>query len=104
MLTTYRQNEYLKQTCELIFYEEAYYEFFCKNLEHSKTLCFPHKFKNCLTAYSTFPLGYHVAGEGNLIPSEWDYLGEQRVPEEEDQDGGGRGTSVMMPCRMFSDR
>ncbi len=48
--------------------------------------------------------GYHVAGEGNLIPSEWDYLGEQRVPEEEDQDGGGRGTSVMMPCRMFSDR
>jgi hypothetical protein len=35
--------------------------------------------------------GYQVAGEGNLIPSQWDYLGEEVVD----------GQQVNMPCRFF---
>ena len=40
--------------------------------------------------------GYQVAGEGNLIPSQWDYLGEKRVKDEEDL--------VFIPCGYFSER
>ncbi len=41
-------------------------------------------------------LGYQVAGEGNLIPSKWIYLGEKVISRED--------SLVFVPCEYFSDR
>ena len=37
-----------------------------------------------------------MAAEGNLVPSQWDYLGEELVRDDRDD--------VRMPCNFFSDR
>ena len=42
--------------------------------------------------------GYEVVGEGNLIPSQWDYLGEKRIGADGDDD------LVFLPCEYFSER
>ncbi len=44
--------------------------------------------------------GYHVAGEGNLIPSQWDYLGEERI---DDGSNNNNNNAVNVPCRVFGD-
>jgi hypothetical protein len=45
---------------------------------------------------TNFFAGYQVVGEGNLIPSQWDYLGEKRISREDDL--------VFVPCEYFSER
>ena len=45
-----------------------------------------------------FSAGYEVVGEGNLIPSQWDYLGEKRVGAD------GADDLVFIPCEYFSER
>ena len=39
-----------------------------------------------------------MVGEGNLIPSQWDYLGEKRIGSDGDDD------LVFIPCEYFSER
>ena len=51
-----------------------------------------------LLPFSAVLAGYEVVGEGNLIPSQWDYLGEKRVGADGDDD------LVFIPCEYFSER